>query len=68
MPNDRKTLLNREYLKVPKCINVLIVGHLKQCLFFTRTIGPIVFDKLEHVWPKNRDIWMYDEYDINSLV
>ena len=51
MPNDGKTLLNRKYLKVPKCINVLIVGHLKQCLLFTRTIGPIVFDKFEHVWP-----------------
>ena len=49
MPNDGKTLLNRKYLKVPKCINVLIVRHLKQCLLFTRTIGPIVFDKFEHV-------------------
>ena len=51
MTNDRKTFLNRKYLKVPKCINVLIVGHLKQRLFFTRTIVPIVFDKFEHVWP-----------------
>ena len=49
MPNDGKTLLNQKYLEVPKCINVLIVGHLKQCLFFTRNICPIVFDKFEHV-------------------